>query len=441
MEFDRVLKDCRIFLAGAWVLKDIGISDGKIAAISHTLRGETENCHGLPLLPGCIDAHVHFRTPGAEHKEDWGTGSMAALHGGITSVLDMPNTDPPTTTRKLLEEKRKLAAKKSRTNFGFHLGATGLNGQELLLSKNYAGVKLYAGASTGSLLVDQKAQQEKVFLAAFQAGKPVLVHAEDEELMKRNAEAAKRKNRTQDLHYFIRSPEAEAKAIAQLLELQGKSGSPLHVCHLSSAAGLELIEGAKKVGRKVSCEVAPHHLFLSKEYCEIEPSKGKVNPSLKSKADTAALWDGLALGSIDLVATDHAPHTEAEKSQGYWEAPSGFPGIETALPLLLHAVHEKRLSLERVQELYCENPARLFEIRGKGSVKIDCDADLVLVDPKREQVLRAEDNFSKCAWTPFEGKKVFGTVEKTWVAGEPAYEAGQKPEKSKGKELLFGGKP
>ncbi len=347
-------------------------------------------------LPGIIDPHVHFRTPGAEYKEDFKSGSISALAGGISCVLDMPNTNPPTTIEKELGWKIKQT-KNLPINFGFHFGATNDNLKEIQKVENkISSIKVYFGSSTGDLLLNNLEILEKLMRSTT---KIITVHAEDEEMIQKNIKKYKGKNDPK-IHSLIRSPDAAASAVEKLLNLARKTNHLIYFCHISTKDEINLIKKAKKEGFKVYAEVTPHHLFLDDSAYKKWGNFVKVNPPLRSKKDIEALWEALNEGIIDTVGSDHAPHLPKEKNQDYWQAPSGIPGIETTLPLLLNAVNEQKLSLDRLVELISINPAKIFKINLKEyQIKIDLNL-------KKE--IRKENLHSKCGWSPYEGLKLIG---------------------------------
>ncbi|MDO8427676.1 MAG: dihydroorotase [Candidatus Diapherotrites archaeon] len=438
-EFDLVLVNGKVFTQNKLVQANLGILNGKITEISkQSLQGyEVLDCKNNLVLPGLIDVHVHFRTPGQEHKEDWKTGSMAALAGGVTSVMDMPNNDPSTVSEKLLNEKRKLVSKKSLINYGFHFGLTSGNFNEFAKAKNVVSGKLYAGSTTGNLLVAEISVQEKIFQTAKQSNKLVFVHVENEQEIKKNIEKFKNEANSVELHSKIRTVKAEVLEIKYLLNIQKKFQNKLHFCHISSQAGIELIQQVKKTNLLVSCEVAPHHLFLSQLDYKKLGNFAKVNPSLKSKQDCASLWQALNSGAVDVIATDHAPHTIEEKSQDYWNAPSGVPGLETTLALLLTEFHKKNIALERIIQVCSQNPAKLLNLKNKGSIEKGKDADLIVVTASQEWAVKNDELFTKCKWSPFDGWKLKGKVLHTVVNGNLMFSEDQVIGKSLGKELIL----
>jgi dihydroorotase len=376
------IENGQVFVDGKLVKANLVISDGKI----HEITDERVTCEryfdasGKVILPGMIDSHVHFREPGLTHKEDFLTGSMAAAAGGVTTVIDMPNTLPPTISVALLEEKRELA-KKSVVNYGFHFGSTVDNLEEIRRARNIASVKVYMNESTGSLAIADGQALRRIFANA----RRVSVHAEGEKAF---------------------------EAIDIIKETKNK----LYLCHLTTASEIGYLK--KYLKGKVFAEVSPHHLFLTSE--NEKDGFTKMKPELKTKADQEALWRAVDQGLIDTVGSDHAPHTTGEKRQD--KPPYGVPGVETTLPLLLNAVNEKRISLKRVVELCCENPARIFGILGKGFIKPGFDADLVVVDMGLTKEVKNEELFTKCKWSPFNGWKLMGWPAMTFVNGNVVFD-------------------
>lgn len=396
------------------------ITDGKIEAVARGgfegLRCEVKDLKGKYLLPGLIDAHVHFRTPGQTEKEDFVTGSKSALAGGVTTVLDMPNNKPPVIDEASLQSKREIVSRTSLCNYGFYVGATPDNIDMVKDMKGVVGVKIYMGSSTGNLLVDKREALER-FLAEYKG--LMSVHAEDEECIK-DGIAHFADNHEPEVHSLIRSPECAEKAVSVLLNLAKKYGSRVHIAHCSTKKEIDLIRRFKD--KNLSVEVTPHHLFLTDKDYGMYGGLIKVNPPIRGAADQAALWEGIADGIIDMVATDHAPHLYEEKILPYEKAPSGIPGVQTMLPLLLNAVHEKRLSLNKVVELTSYNPAKLFRLKGKGEIEPGFDADLTVVDMDLEKNVEQDYLFSRCGWSPYVGWKLKGWPVMTLVNGGIMYE-------------------
>lgn len=400
-----LLKNCKILVNGKEFLKQIAIVDGKIEKITSMnyniisdAKTEVIDIGGKYVIPGAIDAHVHFREPGMEHKEDFYTGSKAAAKGGITTFIDMPNTKPPTITVEALDEKRKLA-RKSVTNFGFHFGASVDNNiEEIKNAQNIASVKVFMNVSTGKMLI------------------------EDEELLKDVFRNAK----------FV-SVHAEGDMVTKAIKFNKDYGHGLYLCHVTLKSEIAAIRSAKDEGEKVYAEVAPHHLFLSEE--DDKSAFTKMLPSLKSKKDQEALWEAIDEGIVDTIGTDHAPHRSEEKNQQ--EFPYGVPGVETMLPLLFDAVNKGRLTLDRVIELCCNNPAKIFKIKNKGFLKEEYDADLVVVDMDLEKEVNGGEIISKCKWSPFTGRKLKGWPIMTIVGGNVVFKNNKVSIDHLGKEVEF----
>ncbi|GER91176.1 dihydroorotase [Dictyobacter vulcani] len=366
------------------------------------------------VLPGFIDSHVHFRDPGGAHKEDFLSGTRAALAGGVTTVLDMPNTQPPTDTREHLLEKMSLVAGKAVVDYGLYFGATDNNIEEAAtLAKDVAAMKLYMGSSTGSLLVTEFSPIYRHF-QTFPLHKPLVVHAEDEQSLKYFGALG-----SQD-HNQSRPPVSAQIALSRALAIAEKTGRVLHVAHTTTQREIELILEARQKGVHVTFEVTPLHLFLNEEDQHRLGNFGKVNPPLRSASDQAALWR--YFDAIDTIGTDHAPHTRAEKEQPYDKAPSGIPGVQTLLPLLFNAASAGRVKLEDVIQRCVVNPARIFGLKTKGALEVGKDADIVLIDPKQVYEITNQQMLSKCGWTPFAGTKVTGKIQQVYVRGSLAYE-------------------
>ncbi len=382
----------------------VGETIAQIAAELDDAEAEVVDAEGYTILPGLIDAHVHLREPGATHKEDLVTGTRAAIAGGVTTVLDMPNNPTPATTFSALEEKRQLAAEKAVCDHAFFVGGTETNARELA-DWGPVGVKLYLGATTGDLLLTEFDVLYQHFAQPHRL--PIVVHAEDNAALQFFSQETQPKR-----HSEKRPPLAATLAVARALALAAATGRQLHIAHLSTASELALVKEAKARGVNVTCEVAPHHLFLSALDEERLGSFGIVNPPLRSPEDVQALWENK--DSWDMVATDHAPHTLEEKRSD--KPPSGMPGLETMLPLLLNAASEKRLALQDIARLTARTPARVFSLSKKGELAPGFDADLAFVRPEEEYVLGRPWQ-TKCNWSPFEGWRVRGKLARVFLRG------------------------
>jgi dihydroorotase len=365
------------------------------------------------------------------HKEDWTCGSKAALAGGVTTVFDMPNTTPSTVNAELLKKKREMVKKKALVNYGFFIGATPQNMKEVVKIKNIAGIKLYMGSSTGNLLVNEKPALEKFFAG----GKLLAVHAECEDCILKGKEKYSGSKRV-DVHNLIRSPECAYEAVKEVLHLAKKYGTRVHICHVSTDKEVNAIRKFKS--KKITAEVTPHHLFLTDKDYKMYGNLIKVNPPIRGLIDQVALWEGIKKGWIDIIATDHAPHLLSEKMLPYEQAPSGIPGIQTMLPLLLNAVNEKKLTLPEVVALTSYNPARIFGLKGKGEIAAGADADLTIVNMHLPERVSAKYLWSKCGWSPFTDWVLKGWPVMTFVNGELMYQWKNKFGKALGREVKFG---
>ncbi len=393
---------------------DVRVEGDRIAAVeSHLSPGDAEvvDAAGNLLLPGAVDVHVHFRQPGFGHKETWTTGSRSAAAGGVTTVVDQPNTDSPTVTGRAFDEKAALA-RESLVDYGLNGGVTsGWDPDSLFERPLFALGEVFLADSTGDMGID-----ESLFRAACERAAAedvvVTVHAEDADLF----DESTTDRSDPDAWSAYRTPEAEVAAVERACEVADETGADLHVAHTSTPGG---VRTAAAVG--ATCEVTPHHLLLSREDLADLGTFGRMNPPLREESRRRELFELLADGTVDVVATDHAPHTREEKDGSVWDAPSGVPGVETMVPLLLEQARKGRLDYERVRDVTARNPARAFDLLRKGRVAVGYDADLVLVDPDATREIRGERLHSKCGWTPFEGRTgVF--PELTTVRGEVVYE-------------------
>jgi dihydroorotase len=362
------------------------------------------NPDGLFVLPALIDPHVHFRIPGGEQKEDWQTGAQAAIAGGVTTVFDMPNNNPPVIDGASLANKNNLIdtqLRQAEVPLRHHLyfGATPDNLAEIEKIRNeVVGIKIFMGASTGSLLVDNKEDQEKWFKKAAELNMVVAVHAENEEIV-HSSHFTVHGPKVSD-HSRIRPREAAVKAVTQALEMAKKYGTRLYILHVSTIDELDLIRQAKKEGVNVFAEATPHHLFLNDGDYQRLGTRAQMNPPLRTKADNDALWKAIDDGTIDTIGTDHAPHTLSDKQKPYGEAPSGVLRIENYLALLLSAYHEGKITIEKIVELTHDNPQKIF-----GLIPND---DLTIVDLNKTKLVKDEEQKTKCKWSPYVGMKLRG---------------------------------
>jgi len=422
--FDLLIKGATVVNHAGEGPADIGIRDGRIAAIgslASAAAAETLDATGLHVLPGVIDTQVHFREPGLEHKEDLPTGSRSAVLGGVTAVFEMPNTKPATVSAEALADKVTRGRGRMYCDFAFFVGATRDNVEDLpRLEKlpGAAGVKVFMGSSTGDLLVDDEPTLSRI-LALIQ--RRASFHAEDEARLRERA--ALRREGEPESHSEWRDPEAALAATAKLMRLATAAGKRVHVLHVSSAAEMQLLALHKDVA---SVEVTPQHLtFAAPEIYRELGTKAQMNPPLRDASHRDVLWWGLSQGVVDVLGSDHAPHTLEEKAGSYPATPSGMPGVQTLVPVMLDHVAKGRLSLARFVDLTSAGPQRLFGIAGKGRIAVGYDADLTIVDLDAERVIDEGWIGSKCGWTPFAGRKVKGWPVGTIVRGRKAMWEGE----------------
>jgi len=377
----------RVLIGDQLVKCCIGIEDGSIVAIKKMLKAEKHHdFKDMMILPGGVDIHVHLREPGMTFKEDFSTGTMAAAHGGVTCVMDMPNTIPPTTDRKRLDDKLDRIRRKAWVDYGLFMGCVpGTDPSEPV--EGAVGYKLYMESATGDLLVTDDSDITRIVEGVRESGKVLSVHAEDQAWLKDMPA------RNMEEHLMNRPYQAETAAIERLISMTNYPG--INICHISSRQGLELLEG-----HPFTKEVTPHHLLLSTKR-DLGP-RGKVNPPLRNEANRKALFDAFAQGKIDMLASDHAPHTFDQKEDEFSYAPSGVPGVETSLPLMLLLVKRGILDLSTLTRAACYRPASLFDLN-KGYIDVGMDADLTVVDLKKTTTVKGDRLLSKCGWTPFEG--------------------------------------
>lgn len=424
--------------------KDILISDDRIEKIGNSIQtprnAKVFDAGGKYIIPGLIDDQVHFREPGLTHKATIESESKAAIAGGITSFLEMPNTIPNTTTIKEWELKNIIASKTSYANYGFMFGGTNHNLKEIkaLDGQKVPALKLFLGSSTGDMLIDN----EKVLKEIFSSTNLVIaVHCEDENIINKNLDEAKKKygqNIPVSYHPIIRSEEACFFSSSKAVQLAKETGARLHVFHLSTAKEISLFQNDIPLEqKKITSEVCTHHLWFSDEDYLEKGSKIKWNPAIKSIKDQEALWDGLNKDYIDVLATDHAPHTMDEKLSPYLKSPSGGPLVQHSLSALLTSFHKNRISLEKIIEKACHNPSILFDIKDRGFIREGFFADLVIIDLEKNYSVKKTNILYKCGWSPFENETFKGIVEKTFVNGHLAYDKGKISTKIAGRALAF----
>jgi dihydroorotase len=441
-----LIKNATIVNEGSLTKKDLLIKDERISSIGMSEDWEIPagttiiEAGGLILLPGVIDDQVHFREPGLTHKGDIFSESRAAVAGGVTSFMDMPNTVPQTITVEALDEKYRLGAEKSLINYSFNIGATNDNITEIMKAdpKLVCGIKIFMGSSTGNMLVDNEKALRELFRLAHM---PVSAHCEDEPTIRRNSEIQRRiygDNIPVSLHPVIRSREACFISSSYAVNLANEYNTRLHIFHLSTADEMKLFTNKLPLSEKrITAEVCVHHLWFDDSDYESLGTRIKWNPAIKTKYDREALIAAVNNDRIDIIATDHAPHTIEEKSNSYFNAPSGGPLVQHSLVIMLELWHRKVISLEKIAEKMCHNPAILFNIRERGFVREGYKADLCLVDPDNEWSVSKDNILYKCQWSPFEGSTFKSKVVKTIVNGTVVYDNGLIKEDYRGQRLLF----
>ncbi len=438
-----LIKNTKIVNENQVFESDLLIENDLILKIEKNISDEAEqiiDAFGKYLLPGIIDDQVHFREPGLTWKGDIESESKAAIAGGITSFIDQPNTVPNAVTQELLEEKYKIAFGKSYANYGFMMGGTNDNLEEVLKTnpRNVPGIKLFLGSSTGNMLVDNPDTLENIFSKTKML---IAVHCEDEATIRENTENFK-KEYGDDIpvkfHHLIRSEEACYKSSSKAIELAEKTGARLHVFHLSTAKETALFRNDIPLkDKKITAEVCVHHLTFTNEDYETKGSLIKWNPAVKTQKDKDGLWKALLDDRIDVIATDHAPHTFEEKQNIYTQCPSGAPLVQHSLNVMLENYRNAKISLEKIIEKMCHNPAILFRIEKRGFIKKGYKADLVLVDLNEKQIVSKENILYKCGWSPLEGAEFHSKITHTFVNGNLVYENGYFTEEKFGDRLVF----
>lgn len=442
-----LIKDATIVNEGLKFRGSILINGEKIEKIiPHVLPAdfmttevEVIDAEGLLLLPGVIDDQVHFREPGLTHKGDLTTESRAAVAGGVTTYMEMPNTNPQAVTQKLLQDKYNRAAEVSAANYSFYMGATNDNLDEVLKTdpSKVCGIKVFMGSSTGNMLVDDEKTLSEIFKNA-----PTLVatHCEDEKTILKNVEIAKGRygeNVPMSRHAHIRSDEACYISSSKAVELASKFNTRLHILHLSSAKEMTLFNAGKVTDKKITAEVCVHHLWFDERDYIKYGAKIKWNPSIKCQKDKEALWEALLTDKIDVIATDHAPHTIEEKNNTYFKSPSGGPLVQHSLVAMLEMTKKGFITTEKVIQKMCHAPAELFRIENRGYIREGYFADLVLVDPGKSWVVSPENILYKCGWSPFEGVEFSNKVVATFINGSCAFKNDRIFESVRGKRVSF----
>jgi dihydroorotase len=438
-----LIKNATIVNEGSSFVGDLLVENGIIKKIGSSITTNSMtviDASGKYLIPGLIDDQVHFREPGLTHKATIDSESRAAVAGGITTFIEMPNTVPQATNQQLLQDKFNIAEKTSYANYSFMFGGTNDNLEELLKTdpKTVAGIKLFLGSSTGNMLVDNLEVLEKIFSSTKLI---ISVHCEDEETIKKNTAEHKAQYGEHipiELHPVIRSEEACYLSSSRAIELAKKTGARLHVFHVSTAKETTLFRNDTPLEEKqITSEVCVHHLWFSDQDYKEKGTHIKWNPAVKTAADRQGLWKALLDDRLDIIATDHAPHTLEEKSNSYLKAPSGGPLVQHALLALLEKVSEKVISIEKLVEKACHNPAIIFQIENRGFIREGYYADLVLIDLKAPQTVCKENILYKCGWSPFEGTTFSSSVTHTFVNGVLMYHEGVFNNEVKGKRITF----
>ncbi len=438
-----LIRNAELVNEGTRRVTDVRLRDGRIEAIADGLETRADesvvDAAGQWLLPGMIDDQVHFREPGLEHKADFATESRAAVAGGITSYMEMPNSKPTTTTLDALEDKYARAAAKSLANHAFYLGATNDNLDVIrsLDPRSACGIKIFMGASTGNMLVDNPDTLDAIFR---EAPTIVVTHCEDSPMI--DANLARERERygnaiPVERHPYIRSREACLKSSTLAVELARRHGTRLHILHITTADELALFSPGPLRGKRITAETCVHFLqFAESDYATLG-NKIKCNPAIKSESDRQAIVAALREGRIDVLATDHAPHTIEEKALPYEQAPSGLPLVQFALQCALEQAFDGAIPLERIVESVTHAPAELFQVKDRGYLREGYFADLVLVDPRKPHTVRREEVLSRCGWSPFEGHTFRSSITSTWVNGERAWDGEQVNEQVRGMRLAF----
>jgi len=439
-----LIKNARIVNEGSVGEGDVLIEAGRIAKIDSSIGPKSANINvidaeGKYLIPGIIDDQVHFREPGLTHKGDLHSESRAAVAGGITSFMEQPNTKPAATTVEELEKKYQRAAQVSLANYSFNMGASNDNLEELkkVSKRDVAAIKIFMGSSTGNMLVDQ----QKTLEGIFQLDHQLITHCEDEQTIRTNLEKAKQQygeDIPMSMHPVIRSEEACYLSSSTAVELAKKYNSRLHVFHISTAKETELFTNKIPLAEKrITAEVCVHHLWFDDSQYESKGSRIKWNPAVKKASDRDGLWKALLDGRLDVVATDHAPHTLEEKSKKYLKAPSGGPLVQHALPAMMERVHDGMWDIHTKVQKMCHNPAILFRMEDRGYIREGYHADLVLLEPNRPWKVSKDNILYKCQWSPFEGTVFKSKVTHTFVNGHLAFKEGNFDDSQLGERLLF----
>ncbi len=428
-----LIQNASVVLPTGMTSTSVLIDGERIAAIDPAIQTQVDtvvDASGLHLLPGVIDDQVHFREPGLTHKENWAHATRACAKGGVTSFFDMPNTRPATINCPALHEKLDQASRQCLVNYAFYVGATPDNLAELQTARRTPGIKIFIGSSTGNLLVDRQESLERIFA---ETSLPITAHCEDESTVRANA-AQWAGNSDVACHSRIRDHRAAIIATRRAVDLAVRHQHRFHVLHVSTGDEADFLANHHQL---VTAEVCPHHLFFNRDDYAQLGSLIQMNPAVKTADDNRRLWEALVDGRIQVVATDHAPHTLEEKQQPYPDSPSGLPAVENSLALMLDQVSSGNCRIEQVVKWMCEAPARVWDVLNKGSIVEGFDADLVLVDLNKTKTVLDTDQETRCGWSPWHGRKLTGWAVRTWVMGHEVYRDGQFDTSRRGQEVLF----
>ena len=433
---DLIIKNGTCFINGKLSKKDIGITNGKISHIEDSISASAKDnfdADKLTVLPGCLDTQVHFREPGSIDTEDLHSGSRAAIVGGITGVFEMPNTNPPTSTKKEFQKKLDLAKNRMYSNYAFYFGATADNANELADLKNLegcCGIKLFAGSSTGNLLVADEKDIETVFK---NSSKVVAVHSEDEEILNKNKKLIK--DGDVHSHPIWRSEECAVSSTRRIVRIAERYNKKAHVLHITTKQEIDFLSQHKG---NITFEITPQHLTIYAPDCYDKlGTYAQMNPPIRDKSHYDRLWYAVKNNYNDTIGSDHAPHLKVNKDKKYPNSPSGMPGVQTLMPVMLNHVNNGKLSLNQLITLVCENPVKIFGIKNKGYIKKDFDADFTIVDMNKTIEIKNEKIESKCKWSPFNGEKFLGTPVATIINGEIKMKNGEIIGDPTGKPMLF----
>ena len=433
---DLIIKNGTCFIDGKLSKKEIGITNGKISHIEDSISESAKDnfdADKLIVLPGCLDTQVHFREPGSIDTEDLHSGSRAAIEGGITGVFEMPNTNPPTSTKKEFQKKLDLAKNRMYSNYAFYFGATADNANELADLKNLegcCGIKLFAGSSTGNLLVADEKDIETVFK---NSSKVVAVHSEDEEILNKNKKLIK--DGDVHSHPIWRSEECAVSSTRRIVRIAERYNKKAHVLHITTKQEIDFLSQHKG---NITFEITPQHLTIYAPDCYDKlGTYAQMNPPIRDKSHYDRLWYAVKNNYNDTIGSDHAPHLKVNKDKKYPNSPSGMPGVQTLMPVMLNHVNNGKLSLNQLITLVCENPVKIFGIKNKGYIKKDFDADFTIVDMNKTIEIKNEKIESKCKWSPFNGEKFLGTPVATIINGEIKMKNGEIIGDPTGKPILF----